>query len=311
MLAFFVGGLKLTYKSLEEQRKQGSRMKYRALIPSILLVIIFLVLSNNQAEVSITLESVDLTQQPPQTADSTEKIQEEKLSSVVSSPSQSKIQASQLQVEDPENKQEQTELLQMGIEHSMKLVDMDSELHKKLLEQLRKNIPDYQSQKTRGTEFAVDLEGRIFSTYSGDKGIEFYEENIDWHKQLFDGISDHFKKIQELQAQELEELGDWNANNESIIYQLVEGYNYVSFEEYGLPKVSPVNVDCRGNVCSVHFSHPNNAFNRSGEEVHADNLKAIMAFRLFFKARRSWCKCIGFEYFSEGWNESSFRFVFD
>ena len=82
--------------------------------------------------------------------------------------------------------------------------------------------------------------------------------------EKLEGADDSFKKMQELQAEELERLGDWNAHNESIIYQLVADYNHVSFEEYGLPNVIPVNVDCRGHICSVHFSHPHN-----GEKVYA------------------------------------------
>lgn len=209
-----------------------------------------------------------------------------------------------------EDKQEQLVLPEISIEQSIKFVSVDSELHQKLLKKLRKKIPDERLNNKKDYDFGVDLDGGIYSVYKSDIGFEFYEKNVDWHEQ-FEGIDDHFRKWLELQEQELEKLEEWNAKNESIIYQLVNEFNYLSVEEYNLPNISPVNVDCRGNICSVHFSHPTNVFNKSGEDVFVDDLKAVLAFRRFFMEKRSWCKCRGFEYFSRGWNESSFRFVFD
>lgn len=289
---------------VKEFGKQGSGMKLRVLIPLILLVILSLLLFSNQAEVGKEVPIGLL-------------IEEKKVSSLshmdvtldtnTGSTDSTVSKTLPKETNTPQNKQESS---QIDIEHSTEFVNPKSKLHKRLLEKIKTKISEKRLLKISAGEKGVDLDGESYTTYTSDIGIEFHKESIEWFEQ-FDGIDGSFERVQELQSVELARLGDWNAHNESVIYQLVEEFNYGSFEEHGLPNISPVNVDCRGNICSVHFSHPHNYFNKSGEKVYADNLKAIMAFIIFFKTKRSWCKCRGFEYFSDGWNESSFRFVFD
>lgn len=282
-------------------------MKFKVLLPLIPLIIILSVLFINQIAVSATTSKQQASEEASNSfLGADEKLQKEAIEAKADFENSLSSETSSVQAKEPDDKQES----QNGIEHSIKFVSVDSELHQKLLKELRKNIPDETLNNKKNYDFGVDLDGGIYSAYKSDVGFEFYEENIEWHEQ-FEGVDDHFRKWIELQEQELEKLDEWNAKNESIIYQLVNEFNYLSVEKYNLPNISPVNVDCRGNICSVHFSHPTNFFNKSGEEIFAEDLKAVLAFRQFFMEKRSLCKCRGFEYFSDGWNESSFRFVFD
>lgn len=285
-------------------------MKLRVLIGIVLLISLAITVFHNQAEL-IEEQSTSpsgekkLSFIPHTNAVNTEEKIEANIASMDNS-------ASEAPLKTTENKEEQLALPENGIEHSIEFIDPNSELHEKLLEAIKKKMSEKVLLKIRPGEKGVDLDGESYTTYTSDIGIEFFRDNIKWHKQ-FENVDDVFNRLQELQAQELESLGDWNSKNESIIYQLVEKFNYQVEEEHDLAQISPVNVDCRGNICSVHFSHPTDLFKGTGKasEAVGKELKGVLAFMVFFKKQRSWCKCRGFESFSEGWNESSFRFVFD
>lgn len=169
-------------------------------------------------------------------------------------------------------------------------VDINSELHQSLLVELHSQFPS--EELTMGREGSIEYKGVTYDSYITELGAEFHVFNEVFHRQVSEA-EEPYEEIKKELEQELESLGDWNSKNAAVIYQLLDEYNN--------PDIQLLELNCRSNICLVHFSHPSEHY----------GVMALGKFMRLIRKKKQECLCKGVLSGKKKLQESTFTFVFD
>lgn len=101
-------------------------------------------------------------------------------------------------------------------------VDVNSELHQILLDELHSKFPP--EEVRIGKEPSIRYKGVIYYSYVTGLGVEFHVFNEAFHRRVSEE-EEPYEAIKKELEQELALLGDWNSKNAAVIYQLLDEYN--------------------------------------------------------------------------------------
>lgn len=169
-------------------------------------------------------------------------------------------------------------------------VDISSELHQILLDELHSKFPP--EELRIGREPSIEYKGVAYDSYITGSGIEFHVFNEAFHRRVSEE-DEPYEAIKKELEQELALLGDWNSKNAAVIYQLLDEYNN--------PDIQLLELNCRSNMCLAHFSHPSEHY----------GVMALGKFMRLIRKKKQACLCKGVLSGKEKLQESTFTFVFD
>lgn len=169
-------------------------------------------------------------------------------------------------------------------------VDINSELHQTFMEKINAKYPDQELKI--GIEHSLEHEGNYYDSYVTNMGVEFHIWNENFYQRT-SAMPNAYEVIQQELAAELEQLGDWNTENEVKIHQLLSELNN--------PDIQLIEVNCHSNFCLAAFNHPGKDYGYA----------ALGQFLRLIRESREACSCKGVVAAAEKLNETTITFVFD